>query len=111
MNHYVYKVTNNVNGKYYYGKRSCRCSIAKDGYMGSGTKLKQELLKYGKANFTKEVLAICDSECDAYELEEMVVTLREVNEYMCYNSKCGGVAGMKGLRNTRAELVQYESID
>jgi len=107
MNHYIYKITNNINNKYYYGKRSCKCAIDQDPYMGSGKLLKKALLKYGTDNFTKEILAICDSSEDALELEEMVVTIKEVNDYMCYNLKLGGsggcIPGRKDSEETKAK--------
>lgn len=99
-NHYIYKITNNINGKYYYGKRSCKCAIDKDPYMGSGTLLRKALLKHGTDNFTKEILAICDSAEDTLELEEMLVTLKEVNDPMCYNMICGGRVGTTGLKHS-----------
>lgn len=92
--HYIYKTTNTINGKYYYGKRSCKGSAIDDPYMGSGKLLKTSIKKYGIENFTKEILAYCDSSEDAYELEELVVTQKEVNDPMCYNIVVGGVIGM-----------------
>ena len=56
MNHYVYEITNLVNGKKYIGKRSCRCPIERDDYMGSGKELIKDLKWYGLMNFKKEVL-------------------------------------------------------
>lgn len=41
MNHYVYEITNNINGMKYIGKRSCHCEIENDGYMGGGKVLKK----------------------------------------------------------------------
>ena len=41
MNHYVYEITNLINGKKYIWKRSCKCSIEEDKYMGSGKLLKK----------------------------------------------------------------------
>ena len=55
MNHYVYEITNLVNGKKYIGKRSCKCPIEDDKYMGSGYALKKAFDKYGKENFIKKI--------------------------------------------------------
>lgn len=43
MNHYVYEITNLINGKKYIGKRSCNCDIEKDKYMGSGNAISDAL--------------------------------------------------------------------
>ena len=43
MNHYVYEITNLVNDKKYIGKRSCKCPIEDDKYMGSGYALKKSI--------------------------------------------------------------------
>jgi hypothetical protein len=34
--HYVYIITNLLNGKQYVGDRTCKCDLNKDLYMGSG---------------------------------------------------------------------------
>lgn len=54
MFHYVYEITNNINGKKYIGKRSCHCPIEEDKYMGSGTLLLKAIDKYGIDNFSKK---------------------------------------------------------
>ena len=65
MNHYVYEITNLVNGKKYIGKRSCKCPIEDDKYMGSGIAITNAIKKYGKENFKKDVLKICSTEDEA----------------------------------------------
>jgi hypothetical protein len=45
MNHYVYKITNNINGKIYVGKRSCKCNNEDDIYMGSGRNVLKAIKK------------------------------------------------------------------
>lgn len=89
MYHYVYEITNLVNGKKYIGKRSCKCPIEEDHYMGSGTLLKNDYKEIGIDKFKKNILAICDNEQMAYELEFYFICKRNAivrddyyNEYL-----------------------------
>ena len=70
MNHYVYEITNLVNGRKYIGKRSCHCEISKDRYMGSGKALMKAINKYGINNFEKKIVFVCNSEDEEYEKEK-----------------------------------------
>ena len=89
--HYVYETTNLINGKKYIGKRTCNCPIEEDRYMGSGKTLIKALNKYGYNNFKKEILKICYTEQEAYEIEKYFIkkfNAVESREY--YNIKDGG---------------------
>ena len=93
MNHYVYEITNLINGKKYIGKRSCKCSIEDDKYMGSGSRLIESQKKYGIENFKKEILEVCETEYDAYqkEIEIMKSTgATTFNQHKYYNLSQGG---------------------
>ena len=92
MNHYVYIITNLINGKKYIGKRSCRCPIEEDKYMGSGIVLKNAQKKYGIKNFEKKILLICDTEEEAYREEEKAIGLVKAwKNPMYYNVISGGI--------------------
>lgn len=91
--HYVYKITNNINGYFYYGKRSCNCPIEEDDYMGSGVRLHKAYKKYGIENFTKEIVSIHSSSEEAFKAESEIVTEELVNRQDCYNLKTGGYGG------------------
>ena len=91
MNHYVYEITNLVNGKKYIGKRSCSCSIEQDKYMGSGKILKQAEEKYGINNFSKKILKICNTEEEAYLEEQKYIEQTKAYENSnYYNIHFGG---------------------
>lgn len=91
MNHYVYEITNLVNGKKYIGKRSCKCPIEEDKYMGSGKLIKKAHKKYGIENFKKNVLYICESDALAYAKEkELIESVEAWNNDMYYNLDGGG---------------------
>ena len=53
--YYIYKIVNNLNQKVYIGKHS-QIANKKDNYFGSGVLLKKAIEKYGKNNFTKEII-------------------------------------------------------
>jgi group I intron endonuclease len=62
---YVYLITNTINGKKYIG--SSRKSQIDENYYGSGKAIKDALKKYGKDNFTREIL--WQGEGDARDIE------------------------------------------
>ncbi|GAA0706084.1 hypothetical protein GCM10008904_14370 [Paraclostridium ghonii] len=102
MNHYVYEITNLINGKKYIGKRSCKCNIENDGYMGSGVLLKKAFEKYGIENFRKNVLFICENEEYAYAKEWIEIlkvrALKSWDDY--YNISYGGKGSMTGRKHS-----------
>lgn len=85
----VYKITNNINEKYYIGVHKTKDPY--DNYMGSGLAIKNAIQKYGKENFTKEVLLITEDKKEAFDLER-TLTLNFVDSDN-YNMKLGGIGG------------------
>ena len=91
MNHYIYEITNNINGMKYIGKRSCHCEIEKDRYMGGGSLLRKAQKKLGIENFTKRILAIADDDDMVLDLESYYIEKRNaVESDMYYNQVYGG---------------------
>jgi hypothetical protein len=106
MIYYFYKITNTINGKYYYGVHSSK--EKNDEYYGSGKAIRSAIKKYGKENFTKEILKTFDNETEMYEYEKQFINECTLNDSMCYNLTIGGNGGfyhinstnkMKGLNN------------
>ena len=94
--HYFYKITNNLNGHFYYGVHNT--DNLDDGYMGSGRRLHYAYKKYGIENFTKEILKYFDTSREAFEYEAEVVTEELINTSNCYNVQTGGTGfGKLGL--------------
>ncbi len=89
MYFYIYRTTNNINNKYYIGRHKSKYEVDLV-YKGSGTAIKHALLKYGRKNFTVEVLEYCDNFEHLVLREAEIVTIELVNDPMCYNMKPGG---------------------
>ena len=89
---HLYKITNLINNKYYYGVHD---GSDTENYEGSGVLLYQAYEKYGKENFIKEILMWFDTEDEAYEYEAVVVNEKMINKNnsMCYNLCVGGSGG------------------
>jgi len=94
--HYFYKITNNINNKYYYGIHSIlkedpkSNDLVNDGYWGSGTAIHEAEIKYGLENFTKTVEAIFSTRAEVRIYEAEIVTQELVDDRMCYNMVLGG---------------------
>ena len=72
--YYVYVITNLINGKQYIGDHST--NEINDHYLGSGNLIKKAISKYGKENFRKEILELCETKQEAFEKQE-----KYINEY------------------------------
>lgn len=60
--YYIYKIINIINGKIYVGQRKSKVIPENDiKYFGSGVVIKSSIKKYGKDNFEKEIIEICNS--------------------------------------------------
>lgn len=99
MEAYVYKITNLVNGKIYLGVHIS--NEFDPTYYGSGKLIKRAIEKYGKENFTIEVLEEFDDIDLAFDYEHYVIDeLDAVNDDMYYNLAPGGHGGFyKGNRH------------
>lgn len=85
---YVYCTTNKINGKFYIGKHST--NNLNDGYLGSGKLLQKAIKKYGKENFSKRIIKMCETEHEAYQIEKFLVTNYIISRDDCYNLVTGG---------------------
>lgn len=86
--YYIYKTTNLINERFYIGRHST--NNLEDGYLGSGSIIKQAINKYGINNFKCEVLEFCKSIEDVIKREEEIVTADFIQNPLCYNAKPGG---------------------
>lgn len=98
--HYFYKITNVVNGYFYYGVHNT--NNLDDGYMGSGTRIGFAIKEFGIENFSKEILKFFDSSEDAFRYESEFVTDEMICNENCYNQARGGKYSWSSLRGTIA---------
>ena len=74
---YLYKITNNINNKFYYGIHST--NKLNDNYMGSGKRLHEAYNKYGVNNFTKEIICFKSTRQEINDLEREIVDINLIN--------------------------------
>ena len=102
---FVYKTTNTLNGKIYIGQKTYKRQRKNNpvpSYLGSGSKIKQAIIKYGKENFKKEVICWCYSRQGMDDCERFFIRfLKTQNPDIGYNIVSGGQIHMpnelKGL--------------
>lgn len=64
-----------------------------DGYFGSGLALKKAIRKYGKENFSKEILFDFSSESEMWDKEREIVNEGFISKRDNYNISLGGYGG------------------
>lgn len=86
---YIYKTTNKINGRIYIGL-STHTPHNHGHYLGSGKLLKQALKKYGRKNFTKEILEECSDLETLRKLEKKWIKRFRESHTDMYNLSDGG---------------------
>jgi hypothetical protein len=104
----VYKTTNLINGKIYVGLHIT--NNLEDDYLGSGSQLKSAIKKYGKENFKRDYIKICNSPEEMYELEADIVNEDFVKRSDTYNMKTGGTGSWYHVNSNPAEKSRTSSI-
>ena len=87
---YIYKVTNKINSKIYIGQKKSSTFLNEE-YLGSGSLIRGAIIKYGKENFSCELLKECCSqfELDMYE-EHFIKKYNSTSREIGYNTSLGG---------------------
>lgn len=112
--YYVYKTTNLTNGKFYVGMHST--INLEDGYLGSGLYITRSLAKYGKENFTKEILEFFDSFEQMQEAEAKLIEENMKNP-LCKNMRPGGAGSWdkywesEEYRNKKKEVQRVKFLE
>jgi hypothetical protein len=91
----VYLITNRVNGNNYIGQHKTD-SLKKDKYMGSGLILNKAKEKYGKYNFKKTILEVCETKNQADFYEKHYIKFYRLGNKAEYNIADGGQGGILG---------------
>lgn len=102
---FVYKTTNCVDGRFYVG---VHFGTEDDNYLGSGKLLRLAIKKYGRVVFKREIIKLCKTKEEAYELEEFIVDFDFVKDDTTYNLVNGGRGG-QGLNckeSTRLKMMK-----
>lgn len=102
MFHTVYKTTNLVNGKYYFGYHKTK--NPSDAYLGSGTHVQRAIKKHGRENFKKEVLFIYPDAESAFGKEKELIAAF-LADPLCMNLREGENGAMpEGFGETQRRL-------
>lgn len=90
---FVYKTINLINGWEYIGVHST--NKLDDGYLGSGVYIRRAVEKYGRQNFTRQILSFHNTLYEAFDREADLVTVDYIWGGNTYNLRTGGCKKQK----------------
>lgn len=106
---YVYITTNLINGKRYIGQSSYKRKINHDCYLGSGKAIKKAIVKYGRENFSREVVFIAETREELTSKEiELISQYNAVEDPSWYNIAAGGYTtrGFLGRKHSPESIAK-----
>jgi len=91
MIYFNYITTNKVNNKKYVGSHSTN-NLIRDRYLGSGKLIKRAIKKYGRGNFTRDILNRVPTQKEAFHNEKFFIVMYMTLSPNGYNlSPLGGL--------------------
>lgn len=106
---FVYVTTNHINGKKYIGQRKYDKQGKWKEYLGSGIILSRAIKKYGKENFSKQIIEECVSKQHLNEREKYWIKFYNATENEnFYNIADGGNGGNTISGYSSDELERYK---
>lgn len=106
---YIYITTNLINGKRYIGQSKYARKINHAKYLGSGKRIKAAIIKYGRDNFSREVVYIAESREELIAKEvELIKLYNAVADPMWYNIAEGGYTtrGFTGRKHSPESIAK-----
>jgi hypothetical protein len=97
--HYIYRITNTKNNRYYIGMHST--DDLEDGYMGSGKRIRNSIRKHGLDAHTKEILEFLDNRRSLAEREKEIVNESLLQNPLCMNLQPGGGGGISSKEHLK----------
>ena len=113
MSHYLYQITNKLNGRIYIGAHTGEYD---DDYYGSGKIIGQAHRKYGLAAFEKTVIETFETSDEMFAKERSVVNEEFLARPDVYNIALGGYGGPRpnsgapnGNTNRKGKTVPFKA--
>lgn len=102
----IYKTINLKNNKYYIGQDKKN----NPEYLGSGLLLNRAIKKYGRENFTKEILCECKTKKELNDMEIYWIKISNSISPNGYNISTGGEGGDNFTNNPNKEIIRKKCI-
>lgn len=101
---FIYITTNAINGKKYIGQRQFYKYWKS--YLGSGINIRKAIKKYGKENFSREIVGIAYNQAELNLLEiEFIQKYNAIKSKEYYNVAFGGDGGNTFAGKTKEEIT------
>ena len=108
---FIYITTNHINGKRYIGQKKYDKQGYWKEYLGSGIILAKAIEKYGRDNFSKEIIEECESKEKLNDREKYWISHYDaVNSDNFYNLALGGDGGNTLVGYTSEQLREHSKI-